>query len=144
VVFVGTPTVYTAELLKFISDHQLGEQVKFLSNIPRKDLAGLFQLAALSVYIPLFEGFGLPVIESMASGCPVVTSNVSALPETAGGAALLCNPGNDEEIAGAVRHLLENENIRNEYILKGHEWAKHFHPAYFSEKMISLYSRILS
>jgi len=144
VVFVGTPTVYTAELLKFISDYQLGEQIKFLSNIPRKDLAGLFQLAALSVYIPLFEGFGLPVIESMASGCPVVTSNVSALPETAGGAALLCNPVDDEEIAGAIRQLLENENIRNEFISKGREWAKHFHPAYFSEKMISLYSRILS
>jgi glycosyltransferase involved in cell wall biosynthesis len=69
------------------------KQVKFLSNIPKKDLAGLYQLAALSVYISTFEGFGLPVIESMASGCPVITSNVSVLPETAGNAALLCDPG---------------------------------------------------
>ena len=144
VVLVGNPTSYSAELLKYISDNQLDQQVKFLSNIPRKDLAGLFQLAKLSVYIPFYEGFGLPVIESMASGCPVVTSNLSALPETAGGAALLCDPADSAEIAKAIVQLLENENVRTGLQSKGREWAKHFHPSYFSEKMISLYSGILS
>jgi glycosyltransferase involved in cell wall biosynthesis len=67
-------------------------QVIFLNNISENDLAGLYQLASYSVYISHFEGFGLPVIESMASGCPVITSNVSCLPETAGGAAILCAP----------------------------------------------------
>jgi glycosyltransferase involved in cell wall biosynthesis len=144
VVFVGTPTLYSSELLKFISDNRMEEQVKFLSNIPKKDLAGLYQLATASVYISIFEGFGLPVIESMASGCPVITSNVSCLPETAGGAAVLCNPSNMEEIGSALKTLIENDAEREKYIAKGYERAKQFHPAYFSEKMISLYSRILS
>ena len=144
VVFVGTPTSYTAELLKFISENKLDEQVKFLSNIPKKELAGLFRLATLSVYISLFEGFGLPVIESMASGCPVITSNVSVLPETAGKAAILCDPNNTEEIGEAVKKLLGSKTEREKYKAKGYERAKEFHPVYFSEKMISLYSRILS
>jgi glycosyltransferase involved in cell wall biosynthesis len=144
IVFVGIPTIYSAELLKFISDNKLDKQVKFLSNIPKKDLAGLYQLATMSVYISLFEGFGLPVIESMASGCPVITSNISCLPETAGDAAILCDPKNIEEISGAIKTIIDNEEEREKYIGRGYERAKHFHPAYFSEKMISLYSQVLS
>ncbi|HKI87895.1 MAG TPA: glycosyltransferase family 1 protein [Draconibacterium sp.] len=144
VVFVGNPTIYSAELLKYISDNKMEKQVKFLANIPEKDLAGLYQKAHLSVYISLFEGFGLPIVESMASGCPVVTSNISCMPETAGDAALLCNPTNINEIADAIKLLLENETIYKELILRGKERAEKFHPAFFSEKMISLYAEILS
>ena len=144
VVFVGNPTIYSSELLKYISNNKMDEQVKFLSNIPEKDLAGLYQKASLSVYISLFEGFGLPIIESMARGCPVITSNVSCLPETAGGAVLTCNPAKTEEISEALKTLLENETVKKELILKGKERAKHFHPAFVSENIISLYSEILS
>jgi glycosyltransferase involved in cell wall biosynthesis len=144
VVFVGNPTLYSAELLKYISENKLDNQVKFLSNIPKKELNGLYQQATLSVYISLFEGFGLPVIESMACGCPVITSNVSCMPETAGNAAMLCNPTNIEEIAESVKKLLNKESERKKYIALGYEHAKQFHPVYFSEKMISLYSQLLS
>lgn len=144
VVFVGNPTIYSARLLKYISENKMDEQVKFLTNIPERDLAQLYRNASLSVYISLFEGFGLPVIESMASGCPVITSNVSCLPETAGGAALLCNPSKTDEIANAVKQLLENETLKKELISKGKERAQQFHPAFVSEKMISLYAKILS
>lgn len=144
VVFVGNPTIYSAELLKYISDNKMDEQVKFLSNISEDDLAGLYQKASLSVYISLFEGFGLPVIESMASGCPVITSNVSCMPETAGDAALLCEPENTKEIAAKIKQLLEDETVRKDLILKGDERAKQFHPSFFSEKMISLYTETLS
>ncbi len=144
VVFVGNPTIYSAELLKYISENKLEEQVKFLSNIPKKDLAALYQKAAMSVYISLFEGFGLPVVESMAAGCPVITSKVSALSETAGKAAVVCDPNNPEEIGEAIKKLLGSKTEREKFIGKGHERAKEFHPAFFSEKMISLYSRILA
>lgn len=143
VVFVGNPTIYSSELLKFITENKLDKQVKFLNNIPKKDLAGLYQQATLSVYISLFEGFGLPVIESMASGCPVITSNISCMPETAGEAAILCNPTDFKEIGTAVKLLIENKEERIKYIALGYERAKQFHPAYFSEKMISLYSQII-
>ncbi len=144
IVFVGKPTEYSFQLLEFITENKMEGQVKFLTNIPRKDLIGLYQQARLSVYISIFEGFGLPVIESMASGCPVITSNVSCLPETAGGAAILCTPDNVEDLGNQIQKLLEDEGFRSDWIKKGTERAKVFHPEYFSQKMISLYSEILS
>jgi len=144
VVFVGKSTSYSKNLTRFITENKMENQVKFLINISENDLAGLYQLAYCSIYISFFEGFGLPVIESMASHCPVITSNVSCLPETAGGAAILCSPNNFSELAIQIKTLLENSDLRNDLIQKGIERARLFHPEYFSEKMISLYTGILS
>lgn len=143
-IFIGKPTSYEKKLQRFIAENKMEKQVQFLNNVPESDLAGLFRLAKCSVYISHFEGFGLPVIESMAAGCPVITSNVSCLPETAGGAAVLCSPGDFGELGFQIKSLLENETLRNDLIQKGFERAKLFHPEYFSEKMISLYTGILS
>lgn len=143
VVFVGKTTSYTNKMIDFISMNNLSKQVLFLNNIPENDLAGLYQQAFLSVYISHFEGFGLPVIESMACGCPVITSNVSCLPETAGGAAVLCTPNNFAELGSKMKELLENDVQRNNLIMKGIERAGLFHPENFANKMISLYTGIL-
>jgi glycosyltransferase involved in cell wall biosynthesis len=144
IVFIGKSTSYIKRLHDFINVNNLSRQVKFLNNIPENDLAGLYKMARLSVYISHFEGFGLPVIESMASGCPVITSNVSCLPETAGDAAILCAPGNFTELGKQIKLTIEDEKIRSELIQKGNERARLFHPEYFSEKMISLYTGLLS
>jgi len=145
VVFVGKQTtLYMAEMNRFIEENEMDSQVKFLSKISESDLAALYQTAMLSVYISVFEGFGLPVIESMASGCPVVTSSVSVLPETAGDAAVLCNPAKVEEIAQKVLLLLENEDFRNKIIEKGKQRANLFHPENYAQKLISLYTEILN
>lgn len=144
VVFIGRPTDYSAEVLKFVSINKMANQVKLLNNMPRKDLAAVFQNAKLSVYISLFEGFGLPVIESMACGCPVITSNVSCLPETAGDAAILSAPDDIDELGDKILNVLENDSLRNVLIKKGHERAQLFHPKYFSQKMISLYSELIA
>ncbi|HRX12315.1 MAG TPA: glycosyltransferase family 1 protein [Draconibacterium sp.] len=143
VVFVGKHTSYTKKLNRFISENKMDGQVNFLNGISENDLAGLYRLATLSVYISFFEGFGLPVIESMASGCPVITSNVSCLPETAGRAAVLCAPNDINELGRQIKSILENETIRNVLVEKGLERAKIFHPEHFSNKMISLYNEIL-
>ncbi len=144
VVFVGKPTLYTTSLIQFITEKKLEDRVRFLNNIKTTDLAGLYQKASLSVYISMFEGFGLPIIESMASGCPVITSNVSCLPETAGDAAVLCDPENIDEIGEKIKLLLENDSFRNEMIEKSKERSKLFHPEKYSQNLISLYSKILS
>jgi len=145
VVFVGKQTTsYTTEIQNFINENEMESQVKFLSNIPEADLAALYQSAIFSVYISVFEGFGLPVIESMACGCPVITSSVSVLPETAGDAAVLCNPAKVEEIAQKVALLLENEPFRKEITEKGKQRATLFHPENYAQKLISLYTEILN
>ena len=143
IVFVGKHTSYTKKMTNFISENKMAGQVKFLNNITENDLAGLYKLASLSVYISFFEGFGLPVIEAMASGCPVITSNVSCLPETAGEAALLCTPNDSVELGKKIKEILKNETLRNNLIERGFERAKLFRAEHFSKKMISLYNEIL-
>lgn len=143
VVFVGKHTSYFNKMKQFIDANGLEKQVFFLPHIDDAELAGLYQMATLSVYISFFEGFGLPVIEAMASGCPVITSNVSCLPETAGDAALLCSPGDFAGLGKNIRMILENEGQRNNLIFKGNERAAKFHPQLFAEKMIDLYSTVL-
>lgn len=142
VIFVGNPTAYCNDIHKFIADKGIKKQVIFLKNIPEKDLAAIYQLASMSIYISVFEGFGLPVIESMACGCPVITSNVSCLPETAGGAAILCDPGNIKELARQIKRLLDDETLRNELILKGKKRAVEFMPQKYVERLSALYHKI--
>lgn len=144
VVFVGRMGSNSKIIMNFVSKNGMENQVRFLSDIPVKDLAGLYRLSAFSVYISSYEGFGLPVVESMASGCPVIVSDKSVLPETAGGAALICDPDDLDSLCQSMELLLNDENRRRNLILKGSAHAQQFHPERFSQKMILLYSRIIS
>ena len=142
VVFVGNPTSYCNDIHKFIAKKGITKQVIFLKNIPEKDLAAIYQLAKLSIYISVFEGFGLPVIEAMASGCPVITSNVSCLPETAENAAMLCDPNNTEQLGCYIKKVLEDSKYRADWIVRGKKRALEFMPRKYAEKLISLYAEI--
>ena len=82
---------YTA-LRRAVHRHQLHKYVRFLGYLPEETLAVMYRLAGVFVFPSLYEGFGLPPLEAMASGTPVVTSNVSSLPEVAGDAAVLVDP----------------------------------------------------
>lgn len=88
--------------------------VRFTGRVSEADLAGLYAAALATVYVPFFEGFGLPVVEAQASGCPVLTSNLSSLPEVAGGAAgaLLCDPAQPAAIAAGLRQLSQDAALR--------------------------------
>ncbi|MCY1722661.1 glycosyltransferase family 1 protein [Prolixibacteraceae bacterium Z1-6] len=142
VIFVGNPTSYCNDIHKYTAAKNIKEQVIFLKNIPEKDLAAIYQLASLSIYISVFEGFGLPVIESMACKCPVITSNVSCLPETAGAAAVLCSPDNIELLGENIQKILTGHAFRDELIKKGEVRAEEFRPEKYVEKLISLYSEL--
>jgi glycosyltransferase involved in cell wall biosynthesis len=142
-VLVGNPTAYTNDLHRFMARHAMQKQVIFLKNIAETDLAALYQSASLSVYISVYEGFGLPVIESMAKGCPVITSNVSCLPETAGGAAVLCSPDNIIQLGTEIKKLLGDSAYKNQFIRLGLERAQSFRPEKYAENLISLYKEIV-
>ena len=91
----------------------LGERVKFLDFVADEDLPALYNLASVFVYPSIYEGFGLPVLEALACGAPVVTSNVSSIPEVTGSAAILVDPHQIESIsAGISRALGEIEHLR--------------------------------
>lgn len=142
-VLVGNPTSYCNDIHKYLAEKRRKEKVIFLKDIPETDLAGIYQLAALSVYISVFEGFGLPVIEAMACSCPVITSNVSCLPETAGDAAMLCSPENIDDLGNQISRILNDSTFRNELVKKGRERANQFQPQKYTERLVKLYNEII-
>lgn len=93
--------------------------VYHLENVPLDDLVRLYNTAHLFVYLSFFEGFGLPVIEAMSCGCPVLTSLTTSLGEIAGKAAYTVDPRNQDAIVSALHEILENDSLRTEYRKKG-------------------------
>lgn len=115
-VIVGAEGWNTGETFDAFRALKLDNKVKFLGYATDAVLAKLYQEAAVFVYPSLYEGFGLPVLEALSFGTPVVTSNISSLPEVAGQAALLVEPQEPKSIAGGLQRLLEGkferENLR--------------------------------
>jgi glycosyltransferase involved in cell wall biosynthesis len=105
---------------------KLGQKVKILGFIEREDLARLYSGATAFVYPSLYEGFGLPILEAMSCGCPVITSDLGSMKEIAGEAAMLVSPQNPEEIANAFSKIYRNKKTAQELRLKGLKRAKEF------------------
>ena len=105
---------------------ELQDSVYFLGHIPDQDLIALYQMATCLVFPSLYEGFGLPVVEAMAAGCPVITTTSSSLPEVAGDAALLVDPLQAKEITAAMHQVSQNEALRQRMIAAGHLQASRF------------------
>jgi len=104
----------------------LSEQITFTGYVPQEDLRHLYAGAGAFVFPSLFEGFGLPVLEAMACGAPVITSRTSSLPEVAGDAALYIDPYRVEELAGALRRLTHDDALRARLSAAGLEQAARF------------------
>jgi glycosyltransferase involved in cell wall biosynthesis len=109
---------YTA-LRRAVHRHQLHPYVRFLGYLPEETLAVMYRLAGVFVFPSLYEGFGLPPLEAMASGTPVVTSNVSSLPEVAGDAAVLVDPYDPRAIADGMYRVLTDEQLRKDLRHRG-------------------------
>jgi alpha-1,3-rhamnosyl/mannosyltransferase len=101
-------------------------QVRRLGHVPSDDLDAMYRDAVALVFPSRFEGFGAPVLEAMSFGCPVIASNSTALPEVVGEAGMLLSADNDEEWAGSMRELLEDEEMRSQLSKLGSERARGF------------------
>jgi len=113
-------------LRRAVHSHKLHKHVRFLGFLPDETLAALYRLAAVFVFPSLYEGFGLPPLEAMASGTPVVTSNVSSLPEVAGDAAILVDPYDVGSIVEGVRRVLTDPVLADDLRTKGLARARDF------------------
>ena len=127
-----------------VAELGLHDRVRFIGYVPNEDLSALYQLARVSVYPSLFEGFRLLVLEAMATGCPVVTSNCSSMPEVAGGAALLVDPMSEESIADGLARVWANDQLRRDLIARGRCRAASFTWEAAARDTVSLYDRILA
>ena len=143
-VVVGKVTDYLHKVQKFIEADLNRLQVYFLPRINDDELAILYQMADVMIYPSLFEGFGLPVAEAQASGCPVITSNTSSLPEAGGEAAIYINPEKPEEIGKALKTLLADLPLRKKLIAEGLINARRFTPDNFARQIKQLYNNLLN
>jgi glycosyltransferase involved in cell wall biosynthesis len=125
-VMIGDEISKYAALRRAVHQHQLHKYVRFLGYLPEETLAVMYRLAGVFVFPSLYEGFGLPPLEAMASGTPVVTSNVSSLPEVAGDAAVLVDPYSPQAIADGIYRVLTDESLRRSLRQKGLARAAQF------------------
>lgn len=109
-----------------VSECGVKDRVIFPGFVPEEELPGLYNLADVFVYPSLYEGFGLPVLEAMACGVPVITSNVSSMPEIAGGAALLVEPSDARGLACAIGRVLADQELRQRMSREGIERSSPF------------------
>lgn len=107
-------------------ESQASAQIQRIGYVDEQDLPALYSAAAAFVYPSLYEGFGLPILEAMSCGAPVITSNTSSMPEISGDAALLFDPANVQQLTTLLLEMMENEKIRKELSRKGIERAGQF------------------
>ncbi len=130
------------DIMETFRAHDLEHQVIFTGYVDDADLAALYQAADLFVFPSLYEGFGLPVLEAMASGTPVITSNVSSLPEVAGDAALFVDPYNTDAIVAAMRQVLSDADLQQKLRKAGLARASEFTWEQVARKTFQVYEQV--
>jgi glycosyltransferase involved in cell wall biosynthesis len=126
------------ELEDLIRKNYLQKYVHFLGYVTSKTLNRIYNLAEAFVFPSYYEGFGMPPLEAMQAGCPVIASHTSSIPEVVGEAAMLCDPGNPAEFAKAMDSIAKNEQARQELINKGRIQSKNFSWEDSAQKLYSL------
>ena len=119
------------------------ESIKFIGYVPEKDLPALYSAAICFVYPSFFEGFGLPVLEAMQCGTPVIAGNRTSLPEVAGAAALLFDPFDTRALAEAIGRIIDSPDTRAELRVKGLERARNFSWTATARLTLQAYERAL-
>lgn len=125
-VLVGKPTESADEVMQAIRQSGVAEHIRLAGFVDQDALIALYGHALYSVYLSFYEGFGLPILESMACGAPVLTSDCSCMPEIAGDAALLADPADDSAILAAMTRLIEDDGLRARLRAAGLRHARGF------------------
>ncbi|HCG77472.1 MAG: glycosyltransferase family 1 protein [bacterium (Candidatus Ratteibacteria) CG_4_10_14_3_um_filter_41_18] len=141
-IIVGRKSKEYQNIHKTVKELGLEKDVFFTDYVDEKLLPFYYSCASVFVYLSLYEGFGLPVLEAMVSGTPVIVSNSSSLPEVAGKAAIFVDPHNIEEIAEAMQKVLGSKELAWEMREKGLERAKLFSWQECAKKTLNLYEEI--
>ena len=141
-VIIGDEISKYPGLRQSVHKHKLDKHVRFLGFQPTETLAAFYRLARAFVFPSLYEGFGLPPLEAMACGSPVVTSNVSSLPEVAGGAALLVDPYDADAIAHGIVQAVTDETLRGDLIKRGLDRARSFSWPQSVRKIHEIYMQV--
>jgi glycosyltransferase involved in cell wall biosynthesis len=128
-------------LLEF---NEFKDRIIFTGYVPDEDLCAIYNGATAFVFPSLYEGFGLPILEAMQSGTPVISSNSTSLPEVAGDAAILVDPRNEDELCQAMLDVLKDESLRKQMIKRGLARAELFSWERCAQETIEIYRKIVA
>ena len=143
-VIVGKQTTYTNQVLDYIDENNLHSRVLIISNLSFEDLPAVYQMAETFVYPSRYEGFGIPIIEAINSGVPVVACTGSCLEEAGGPHSLYVSPDDTDGMAEAVNRSLKGMEGREERITKSKEYVQRFENTDTTEEVIKEYRDILN
>lgn len=142
-VAVGRPTPYMNEVKQYIKENGLENLVTFLHGVPFGDLPAIYQQATIFVYPSFFEGFGIPIIEALYSGIPVIAATGSCLEEAGGPDSIYVNPNSVEQMRDAISYLINNPDQRNKMIASGKQYAKLFDEENIALELQKLYNKLI-
>ena len=130
-------------IFKKVDDLKLKDKVIFIGYIEDEDVPALIKGAMIFLFPSIYEGFGMPPLEAMACGTPVLTSNISSLPEVVGDSGVLVDPFSKESIKDGILRMLNDDNLRQELSIKGQERAKLFSWTRVTEKLYNIYQSLM-
>lgn len=140
-VIAGRPTPYQQRLETLASELGVGDRVTILNGVPTADLPGLYQNATIFCLPSIYEGFGLPVAEALASRVPVIAATGSCLEEAGGPDSIYIDPEDDTALAEAVMKITGDEALRRNMIEHGAEFAKRFSDATMAKELMAVYGK---
>ncbi len=144
-VIVGSLSYKSPELMTLMEEiKDYKNRIIFTGFVPDEDLRALYSGAKAFIFPSLGEGFGIPVLEAMQCGTPVITSNVTSLPEIAGDAAILINPRDGDELCQAILNLLSDGDLRDRLKQKGIERAKQFSWSICAKETVEIYKKMVN
>jgi glycosyltransferase involved in cell wall biosynthesis len=142
-VVVGRHNAFYAPLQQLARNLQMADRVHFPGFVPTEDMPALLSAAELLVYPSFYEGFGLPILEALACGCPVVCSRTSSLPEVGADAVHYCDPTSPEDIAEKIRQVLVDVALRAQLVEKGLQRAREFSMDRMAAEVLGVYREVL-
>ncbi len=143
-VAVGRATPYSDEVMRYAESKGLSSRITLLHKCQYVDLPVVYSAAEVFLYPSLYEGFGIPIIEALSGGIPVVAATGSCLEEAGGDAALYVAPDDEVACATAIMRFIEDKELRNESISRGREYVKRFSKEHIARQIDELYKLILS
>ncbi|WP_207424717.1 glycosyltransferase family 4 protein [Desertivirga brevis] len=143
-VVIGRETDYAKEVREYVAAHQMHERVIFLKNVPIKDLPTIYQTADIFVYPSEFEGFGIPVIEALYSGIPVVAATGSCLEEAGGPGSRYVHPQDEIQLGWQINYILNNPIKRASMVQEGFRYVQKFTEKTLSKNLMQTYYKAIN
>jgi glycosyltransferase involved in cell wall biosynthesis len=152
-VVIGNGGSYKEIVKNFLKENKLQQRIIFLNEKEASNTEGfktsndfpaIYQAASIFIYNSLFEGFGIPILEAMYSGVPVIASNTSCMPETGGDAALYVNPTNEMELANTINLIWNDEQKAKEMAEKGYKQAQNFTTEKCTNAVMEVYKKVIA